>query len=126
MRTIVLWVTVLLSLSGLVLTFHTNLGIALDWRKWVSLLHIWAGVFYLVIFVLYAWDHISLNRHWLRIFSAVTVTGVLQTLAATVIILSGIVLLLYGEVAWPTLRGFHYWLTYVLAASIATHYLSPK
>jgi len=126
MRKLVLLVTVLLTLTGLALSFEESLGVSPDWRKWLALAHIWAGLLYLVIFALYAWDHISLNRHWLRVFSAVTVTGVLQTGTAAVIILSGVVLMLYGEVAWPTLLAFHYWLTYVLAASILTHYLSPK
>ena len=126
MRKLVLLTTVLLTLTGLALTFEEVIGVSPDWRKWLALLHIWGGMFYLVIFALYAWDHISLNRHWLRIPSAVTVTGMLQTVSATVIILSGVVLLLYGNVAWPTLHAFHYWLTYVLAGSILTHYLSPK
>ena len=126
MRKLVLLTTVMLTLTGLVITYVDMLAMVVDWRKWVALLHIWAGVLFLVIFTLYAWDHISMNRHWLRIFSPVTITGVLQTMAAVVMILSGVVLLLYGEASWPTLRGFHHWLTYVLALSILTHYLSRK
>ncbi len=126
MRKIVLLVTALLVISGLGLTFYELMVLPPEWRKALALLHIWGGVFFLVIFSLFAWDHISTNRGRLRRFTPVSLTGVLQTLAAVVITLTGVVLLLYGNLAWPALRGFHYWLTYILAASIFFHYLSPK
>ena len=77
-------------------------------------------------FSLYAWDHISTNRRWLRRLAPVTFTGVAQTAAAAVIIFTGLVLLLYGTVAWPLLRAAHHWLTYLLLASIGLHFWSKK
>lgn len=126
MRKIVLLLTVLLTLSGLVLAWFAPLELDVALRKWFSLFHIWVGVFFLVVFTMYAWDHISANRRWLRIVALVTATGITQTFSALVIILTGIVLLLYGNVAGATLRGLHHWFSYVLAASIALHYFSRK
>jgi len=126
MRKIVLVLTAFLAATGLVLTFYAAAGFDPAWRKWASITHIWAGVFFLVMFTLYAWDHISANRHWLRIPALVTFTGAAQTGSAVVIMLTGIVLLLYGNVAWDVLRNFHHWLTYALVASIVLHYLSRK
>ena len=126
MRRILLIVTALLAVSGLLLTFYAPLDFDLAWRKWLSLIHIWGGVFFLVVFALYAWDHISANRHWLRIPALVTFSGTVQTCAAVLIVLTGIVLMLYGNVAWPTLRTLHHWLTYLLAASLLLHRYSRK
>ena len=126
MRKIVLLLTVVLALSGLVLVWFEPLEWDAALRKWFSLVHIWVGVFYLVIFTMYAWDHVSANRHWLRIMAMVTVTGVTQTLSAVLIMLTGIVLLLYGDAAGSTLRGLHHWFSYALVGSIALHFLSRK
>ncbi len=126
MRKIVLILTALLAATGLALTFYAAMGLDPGWRKGLSLAHIWGGVFFLVMFSLYAWDHISANRRWLRRTAPVTFTGVAQAAAAAVIILTGLVLLLYGNVAWPLLRAAHHWLTYLLLASIGLHFLSKK
>lgn len=126
MRIIVIAVTALLALSGLGVRFEQTLGIGAGGLKALSLVHIWGGVFYLVIFSLYGWDHISAHRKLLLSTRTVTLTGATQTLAAVVIMLTGIVLLLYGNAAWPTLHLIHYWLTYPLLAAIALHFLSPK
>ena len=62
----------------------------------ISLLHIWAGLFFLVIFPMYAWDHIRGHADRLRTFTLVTVSGILQFFTGLGLILSGIILLLYG------------------------------
>ena len=126
MRKIVLILVSVLVLSGLPLTYFVPLGQAPDWRKWVSLLHIWGGVLFLAIFSLYAWEHISDNRHWLRRAALTTFTGVTQTASGVLLILTGIVLLLYGNAVWEALRGVHHWLTYLLAASVILHIVSRK
>lgn len=126
MRKIVLLVAGLLAATGLPLTFFSADQLSGGWRKAFSLFHTWAGVLFLVVFALYAWDHISARRRWLRILARVTVSGLTQTAASLVIIASGVVLLLYGDQAWLALRAAHHWLTYLLAASIVLHYLSPK
>ena len=129
MRKIVLIITGLLVVSGVLLVAmgpETGDGAGGHPRIWTSLFHIWGGVLYLVLFTLFGWDHISANRRWLRIPSMITLTGLIQTFSAVVIILSGVVILLYGNQVWPTLRGFHHWLTYLLSASILLHIFSRR
>lgn len=126
MRKIVLILAAALALTGLALTLLPGETLPPAWRKAFSLLHIWGGQFFIVVFALYAWDHISTNRRWLRRARGVTLSGATQTLAAAVIIGTGVVLLLYGEQAWEALRTAHHWLTYLMAASIVAHFLSPK
>ena len=74
----------------------------------------------------YAWDHISHNRAWLRRLRGVTLSGGVQTVSAALLMLSGVVLLLYGDQVWPLLRTTHHVLTYSLLASIGLHYLFRK
>ena len=126
MRKIVLILTGLLAATGLLLTFYAPLELDPGRRKYFSLLHIWGGFFFLAAFSLYAWDHISRNRHWLKIAAQVTFTGVAQTTAAMVLIVTGVVLMLYGNVAWEALRGVHHWLTYLLLGSLVLHFFSRK
>ncbi len=126
MRNIVVGMTIVLSLSGLALWFGAPGDRGVGWAKAVSLAHIWIGSFFLVLFPLYAWDHVSHNRAWLRRFAGVTVSGVVQGLAAVLLVVSGAVLLLYGNQVWVTLRAAHYYLTYPLAAALGVHYLSRK
>ncbi len=126
MRKAVLILTAVLAASGLLLTFFAPLQLDPSWRKWASLLHIWGGVLFLAVFTLYAWEHIPANRHWLRIAAQVTFTGITQTGAAVLLMVTGIVLLLYGNAAWGLLRDLHHWLTYALAVSIILHVLSSK
>lgn len=118
--------TVLLTVTGVALVLGAALGY--EWRggSLASLAHIWGGLFFVVIFPLYAWDHIKANRRRLREWSGISVSGAIQTAAALIIILSGILLYLYGDQAWPWLRQLHHWPTYLLAASLAAHFLSPK
>ena len=126
MRKIVLLLTVLLTISGLVLTWFAPLELDVALRKWFSLFHIWLGVLFLVIFTMYAWDHVSANRRWLRMAALVSATGYTQTLSALLIMLTGIVLLLYGNVTGSSIRAIHHWFTYALVASITLHFLSKK
>ena len=134
MRKIVVAMTVLLTLSGLLLTFGGPIGLEIGAGngtgkgivKWLSIAHIWGGLLFLVIFPLYAWDHISTNRAMLRRFVPLTLSGVIQTTSAVALILTGVVLFLYGAQAWLALRQWHHWLTYPLAGALTLHFLLPK
>ena len=92
----------------------------------VSLLHIWAGIFFIVIFPLYSWDHIKGHSDRLRKFSLVTATGVLQFFAGMGLIISGIPLLLYSANVLDFPRDIHLILTFVLALSLILHKISEK
>ncbi|MDH4248165.1 MAG: hypothetical protein OEW39_10135 [Deltaproteobacteria bacterium] len=126
MRKILLALLLLLTLSGGAIVGARILDIPLPGRKLNSLLHIYGGLFFLVIFPLYAWDHVRANRHWLSRIAGVTLSGSLQLVSALVLLLTGLILLLYGEHAWDASRTLHDWLTPILAFSLALHYLSPK
>jgi formate hydrogenlyase subunit 3/multisubunit Na+/H+ antiporter MnhD subunit len=115
-----------LAVTGVPLVLAAAGEEAPGWRKALALLHIWGGIFFLVVFPLYAWDHVRANRVWLRCLASVTVSGTTQLLAGTLLILTGVLLLLYQRESWPVLRALHHTLTYVLIASIGVHFLSPK
>ena len=91
-----------------------------------SLLHIWAGIFFVVIFPLYSWDHIKGHLDRLTKISLVTATGVLQFFAGMGLIISGIPLLLYSADVLEFPRNVHLILTFVLALSLILHKISEK
>ena len=92
----------------------------------VSLLHIWAGIFFIVIFPLYSWDHIKGHSERLRKISLVTATGVFQFFAGMGLIISGIPLLLYSADVLEFPRDIHLILTFVLALCLILHKISEK
>ena len=126
MRRIVIVLSAVLAVTGLLLGFGGPLGLVRDVTRALSLAHYWLGLLFLVMFPLYAWDHIRANRHWLTALRLVTLSGALQTLAAALLMLSGVVLIVYVREAWPAVRSLHHALTYVLAASVGVHYLARK
>jgi hypothetical protein len=126
MRRIVIGTVIVLSVTGLALILPKLWGLVLPQAQAVSLVHIWGGLFFLVIFPLYAWDHVGANRRWLRRAVPLTFSGAVQIGSGTLLILSGVVLLVYGSQAWAWARTLHHLLTYLLAASLLLHYLSPK
>lgn len=126
MRKLVVLATLLLAATGLLVTFaHLTDPIA-GLQKAVVLAHIWVGVAYLVIFPLYAWDHVSANRRWLKVFRSLTVSGVVQLASGIVALLTGLVLLAYGGAFLRGLRDVHHWVTYPILAALVWHVVSPK
>jgi hypothetical protein len=126
MRKLVIASTLLLGLTGLLVAFALVPESRGGAKVFVVLAHIWLGVAYLVVFPLYAWDHIRHNRRWLRVFRAVTASGLLQLGSGAVALLTGLVLLAYGGASLWGLREVHHWITYPLLAGLAWHYFWPK
>ena len=126
MRGIVVSLVAFLTASGLLVAFAARLGLAAWHTRLLSLAHYWGGLLFLVVFSLYAWDHIRANRHWLRVLAPVSGSGVVQTLSAVLLIVSGLVLMAYGVNTWQVARWLHHGLTYLLAAALVLHYFSPK
>ena len=91
-----------------------------------SLLHIWAGFFFLVIFPMYSWDHIRGHAKRLQKLSLVTASGIIQFFSGLGLIVSGIPLLLYGTDVFDFPREIHLGLTFVLTASLVLHKFSRK
>ena len=125
MRKLVVLSCVFLILSGILLAYPEFFSWAEESTA-VSLLHIWAGIFFIVIFPLYSWDHIKGHSDRLRKISFVSATGVVQFFAGMGLIISGIPLLLYSADVLEFPRYIHLILTFVLAISLILHKISEK
>ena len=125
MRKLVVLSCVFLILSGIMLVYPEIFPWAEESTA-VSLLHIWAGILFVVIFPLYSWDHIKGHSDRLGKISLVTATGVLQFFAGMGLIISGIPLLLYSADVLEFPRDIHLILTFVLALSLILHKISEK
>ena len=125
MRKLVVLSCVFLTLSGILLTYPGIFPWA-DESTAVSLLHIWAGIFFIVIFPLYSWDHIKGHSDRLRNISLSTATGIIQFFAGIGLIVSGILLVLYSADVFDLPRDIHLFLTFVLALSLILHKISEK
>jgi hypothetical protein len=126
MRRALLLLIAVLVVSGLPLVPIAGGDAAPGWRKALALLHIWGGLFFLVLFPLYAWDHVRANRAWLSRWAWVTGSGVTQLASGSLLLLSGLLLLLYQSQAWTALRTLHHGLTYVLLGALIIHFLARK
>ena len=125
LRKLVVLSCVFLIISGIMLAYSE----LLPWVKEssvTSLLHIWAGVFFIVIFPMYAWDHIRGHADRLRKLTLVMASGILQFFTGLGLIISGIILFLYGVDALDLPREIHLVLTFVLAVSLIMHKISRK
>ena len=125
MRKLVVLSCVFLIFSGILLAYPGFFPWAEESTA-VSLLHIWAGIFFIVIFPLYSWDHIKGHSDRLRKISLVAATGVIQFLAGMGLIISGIPLLLYSADVLELPLYIHFILTFVLAISLILHKISEK
>ncbi len=126
MRKLLLILVALLTLSGLLIAYGKLPDPIAGWQKASVLGHTWGGLVFVVVFILYAWDHVGTNRRWLRVWAGLTLSGLLQLTVGVVLILTGLVMLAYAGHIWNALRWLHNVLTYVLIASLTWHWLSPK
>jgi|TARA_B100001079_G_scaffold122379_1_gene104997 hypothetical protein len=125
LRKLIVLSCVFLILSGILLAYPELFPWAEE-SSATSLLHIWAGFFFLVIFPMYSWDHIRGHADRLTKFSLVTASGIVQFFSGLGLIVSGIPLLLYGADALDFPREIHLGLTFVLAGSLVLHKCSRK
>ena len=125
MRKLVVLSCVFLILSGILLAYPRLFPWAEESTA-TSLLHIWAGFFFLVIFPMYAWNHILGHADRLRKFSLVMLSGILQFFTGLGLIISGIPLVLYAADVLYFPREIHLVLTFVLAGSLILHKFSRK
>ena len=125
MRKLVVGSGLFLVISGLILHYRTEWESFTGWSA-ISTLHIWAGIVFVVIFPMYAWDHIRTNRRRLKSVSLVSVSGVTQLVAGTGLIFSGVLLLLYGNQSLALSTEVHFALTFVLTGSVLLHFLVKK
>ena len=125
MRKLVVLICIFLIISGLLLTFP-------EWNLWYEheellvLFHIWLGLFFMVIFPMYAWDHIRTHRQRLKSLTPVSFTGGSQLIAGIGLILSGLILLLYSSGGLRLASDSHEILTYVLILTLIFHSRSSR
>ena len=125
MRKLVVLSFVFLTVSGIVLGYPR----LLSWTEESSaiyLLHIWAGLFFLVIFPIYSWDHIKRHLGRLKEISLLTVSGITQLITGLGLIVSGVPLLIYGADIFELPRQIHLAFTIILALSLILHKLLRK
>jgi len=89
LRKLIVLSCVFLILSGILLAYPELFPWAEE-SSATSLLHIWAGFFFLVIFPMYSWDHIRGHADRLKKFSLLTASGIVQFFSGLGLIVSGI------------------------------------
>ena len=125
MRKLIVLICVFLIISGLLLSFP-------EWNLWLEnqellvLFHIWLGFFFMVVFPMYAWDHIRTHRQRLKTLSLISLTGGVQFLTGIGLIFSGLILMLYGSEGLILASNSHELLTYALILTLIFHSRSSR
>ena len=125
MRKLTVLISILLIFSGLLITYPSLYPFG-DYKKLLLLIHIWLGCFFLVIFPMYAWDHIKTNKKYLKTFNMKSISGASQFFVGLILILSGIVLLLYNSNSLIISRYIHEIFTYLIVLTFIIHSISKR
>jgi len=125
MRKLVVLICVFLIISGLLLSFP-EWNLWLEYQELLVLFHIWLGFFFMVVFPMYAWDHIRTHRQRLKTLSLISLTGGVQFLTGIGLIFSGLILMLYGSEGLILASNSHELLTYALILTLIFHSRSSR
>ena len=125
MRKLVVLICVFLIISGLLLSFP-EWNLWLEYQEILVLFHIWFGFFFMVVFPMYAWDHIRTHRQRLKTLSLISLTGGVQFLTGIGLIFSGLILILYGSEGLKLASNSHELLTYALILTLIFHSRSSR
>ena len=125
MRKLVVLICVFLIISGLLLSFP-EWNLWLEYQELLVLFHIWFGFFFMVVFPMYAWDHIRTHRKRLKTLSLISLTGGVQFLTGIGLIFSGLILMLYGSEGLILASNSHELLTYALILTLTFHSRSSR
>ena len=125
MRKLVVLICVFLIISGLLLSFP-EWNLWLEYQELLVLFHIWLGFFFMVVFPMYAWDHIRTHRQRLKTLSLISLTGGVQFLTGIGLIFSGLILMLYGSEDLILASNSHELLTYALILTLIFHSRSSR
>ena len=120
MRKLTVLICIFLIFSGLLLAYPEWLSLE-DHGKIAELFHIWLGLIFMVVFPIYSWDHIRSHRQRLKIISRISISGGIQLMTGTGLIVTGIILLLYSADALPLPTEIHELLTYALVGTLILH-----
>ena len=125
MRKLVVLICVFLIISGLLLSFQ-EWNLWLEYQELLVLFHIWLGFFFMVVFPMYAWDHIRTHRQRLKTLSLISLTGGVQFLTGIGLIFSGLILMLYGSEGLILASNSHELLSYALILTLIFHSRSSR
>ena len=125
MRKLIVLICVFLIISGLLLSFP-EWNLWLEYQELLVLFHIWLGFFFIVVFPMYAWDHIRTHRQRLKTLSLISLTGGVQFLTGIGLIFSGLILMLYGSEGLILASNSHELLTYALILTLIFHSRSSR
>ena len=125
MRKLIVLICVFLIISGLLLSFP-EWNLWLEYQELLVLFHIWFGFFFMVVFPMYAWDHIRTHRKRLKTLSLISLTGGVQFLTGIGLIFSGLILMLYGSEGLILASNSHELLTYALILTLTFHSRSSR
>ena len=125
MRKLFVLICVFLIISGLLLSFP-EWNLWLEYQELLVLFHIWLGFFFMVVFPMYAWDHIRTHRQRLKTLSLISLTGGVQFLTGIGLIFSGLILMLYGSEGLVLASNSHELLTYALILTLIFHSRSSR
>ncbi|HCP33817.1 MAG TPA: hypothetical protein DIT94_05480 [Deltaproteobacteria bacterium] len=125
MRKLIVLICVFLIISGLLLSFP-EWNLWLEYQELLVLFHIWLGFFFMVVFPMYAWDHIRTHRQRLKTLSLISLTGGVQFLTGIGLIFSGLILMLYGSEGLILASNSHELLTYALILTLIFHSRSSR
>ncbi|HJM06327.1 MAG: hypothetical protein QF560_11390 [SAR324 cluster bacterium] len=125
MRKLIVLICVFLIISGLLLSFP-EWNLWLEYQELLVLFHIWLGFFFMVVFPMYAWDHIRTHRQRLKTLSLISLTGGVQFLTGFGLIFSGLILMLYGSEGLILASNSHELLTYALILTLIFHSRSSR
>ncbi len=125
MRKLIVLICVFLIISGLLLSFP-EWNLWLEYQELLVLFHIWLGFFFMVVFPMYAWDHIRTHRQRLKTLSLISLTGGGQFLTGIGLIISGLILMLYGSEGLILASNSHELLTYALILTLIFHSRSSR
>ena len=125
LRKLIVLICVFLILSGIVLAYPKLFPWGVKSAA-TSILHIWVGFLFLVIFPMYSWDHIRGHAKRLKKPTLVTASGIIQFFTGLGLIFTGIPILLYGTDVLELMSEMHLGFTFVLAGVFVLHKFSRK
>jgi len=129
MRKIIILSTIFLAITGIGLNDRGGTE-TLTGYSILYTLHMWAGIFFIVIFPMYSWDHIKNHKSRLKKITWISTSGIIQLLSGIGLILTGLILMLYGETILlggiPLPSQIHFWSTFLLGGSLLLHYIIKK
>lgn len=117
MKRVIQGLTLLLALSGFLLTPIAFIGN--DLITWV---HLILGFFYTVIFLLFCYDHIIETKRDFKKATTMNLTGVIQLTLGSIVLISGFWVYLTGSARLEGISEIHLISTCLFLASLGLHF----